>query len=185
MHRRAATVLVLGMLSVVLVGVLAMPAVAEITRGDCRGSATFPDKSTDRILDAARPRSDVFEAPLSATIGYSGDLGPAAEPSDEEISFEGGVVIRLPRMSWQIVGWSGATKEVSDSGSYTYDLPDFTPQGTGGMQVTAWHIHDGVADCEAVVTVSISGSPGGIAVGAAAVTVLAGAGTLAAGRRKP
>lgn len=185
MHRRVATVLLLGMLTVVLVGVLAIPAAAEITRGDCRGSATFPDKPTDRILDAARPKSDVFEAPLSATVGYSGDLGPSAEPSDEEISFEGGVVIRLPRMSWQIVGWSGATKEVSDSGSYTYDLPDFTPQGTGGMQVTAWHVHDGVANCEAVVTVSIAGSPGGIAVGAAAVTVLAGAGTLAAGRRKP
>lgn len=184
MHRRAATVLVLGILSVVLVGVLAMPAAAEITRGDCRGSATFPDKSTDRILDAARPRSDVFEAPLSATIGYSGDLGPAAEPSDEEIPFEGGVVIRLPRLSWQIVGWVGATKEVSAGGEYTYDLPDFTPQGTGGMQVTAWHNHGGTV-CEAVVTVSISGSPGGVAVGAAAVTVLAGAGTLAAGRRKP
>ena len=184
MHRRAATVLLLGILSVVLVGVLAIPAAAEITRGDCRGSATFPDKPTDMLLHASRPRSDVFEAPLSATIGYSGDLGPSAEPSDEEISFEGGVVIRLPRMSWQIVGWSGATKEVSDSGSYTYDLPDFTPQGTGGMQVTAWHNHGGTV-CEAVVTVSISGSPGGVAVGAAAVTVLAGAGTLAAGRRKP
>ncbi len=184
MHRRVATVLLLAMLTVVFVGLLAIPAAAEITRGDCRGSALFPDKSTDKVLDAARPRSDVFEAPLSATVGYSGDLGPAAEPSDEEISFEGGVVIRLPFSSWQIVGWSGETKEVSDSGSYTYDLPDFTPQGTGGMQVTAWHDHGGTL-CEAVVTVSIAGSPGGVAVGAAAVTVLAGAGTLAAGRRKP
>lgn len=184
MQRRVATVLLLGMLTVVLVGVLAIPAAAEITRGDCRGSATFPDKASDRVLDAARPKKDVFEGPLSATVGYSGDLGPGAEPSDEEIPFSGGVVIRLPRMSWQIVGWDGATKEVSAGGEYTYDLPDFTPQGTGGMQVTAWHDHGGTL-CEAVVTVSISGSPGGVAVGAAAVTVLAGAGTLAAGRRKP
>ncbi|GMQ86300.1 MAG: hypothetical protein BMS9Abin07_1873 [Acidimicrobiia bacterium] len=185
MHRRVATVLLLGMLTAVLVGVVATPAAAEITRGDCRGSATFPDKTTDAVLDAARPRSEIFEAPLSATVGYSGDLGPSAEPSDKEISFRGGVVIRLPRVSWQIVGWSGDTKEVGDSGAYTYDLPSFTPQGTGGMQVTAWHIHDGVADCEAIVTVSIAGSPGGVAVAAAALTVLAGAGTLAAGRRRP
>jgi hypothetical protein len=52
------------------------------------------------------------------------------------------------------------------------------------MQVTAWHIHEGVADCEAVVTVSIAGAPGLAAGVATLATAAAGAGTMAAGRRK-
>jgi hypothetical protein len=184
MQRRVAGVLLLGMFTVLLVGMLAVPAAAEITKGNCRGSATFPDKTTDKVLDAARPRDQVFEAPLGATVGYAGDLGPGATPSDEEVAYKGGVTIRIPRMSITVASWDNKTKDVSASGAYTYDLPDFVPRGTGGLEVTAWHNHTGYPDCEAVVTVSIDGSPGVAAVVGGGLTVLAGAGTLAAGRKK-
>ena len=158
---------------------------AEITKGSCGGSATFPEKPTDKVLDAARPKSDVFEAPLSATVAYAGTLGPGAAESDEPVPFQGGVTLRIPRMSISIAGWEGETVEVSDAGSYTYDLSDFVPQGTGGLEVTAWHNHAGHADCEAVVTVSIAGDPGVAAVVAGGLAALTGAGALAAGRAKP
>ncbi len=185
MHRRVASVLLVAMLTVAFVGLLAVPAGAEITKGSCGGAATFPDKESDKVLDAARPKSNVFEAPLSATVAYAGTLGPGAAESDEPVPFEGGVTLRIPRMSISVAGWSGETVEVSDAGSYTYDLPDFVPQGTGGLEVTAWHNHTGHGDCEAVVTVTISGSPGVAAAAAGGLTLLAGAGTLAAGRKKP
>jgi hypothetical protein len=177
--------LLLGALTVLFVGVFAVPASAEITKGDCRGSATFPDKADDKVLDAARPRDQVFEVPSGATVTYAGDLGAGATPSDEEVPFNGGVTLRIPRMSVSIAGWDGDTKDVSDSGSYTYDLPDFVPQGTGGMELTAWHNHQGHPDCEAIVTVALAGSPGLLAWIAAGLTALAGAGTVAAGRMKP
>jgi hypothetical protein len=184
MQRRAATVLLFGMLTMLSVGLLAVPASAEITKGTCSGSATFPDKETDKVLDAARPRSSVFEAPLGATVMYAGSLGPGAEKSDDPIPFKGGVSLRIPRMSIPIASWEGDTEEVSDAGTYTYDLPDFVPQGTGGLEVTAWHNHTGFPDCEAVATVTILGDPGAAAVVAGGLTALAGVGTVAAGRAK-
>ena len=184
MQRRLAKVMLFGMLSMLFVAFLAIPAAAQITKGNCRGSATFPEKATDKILDAARAKDSVFEMPLSSTVTYTGDLGPGAQPSDEEVSFKGGVSLSIPRMSIPIASWEGDTKEVSDTGTYTYDLPDFVPQGTGGLELTAWHNHTGHPDCEAVLTVSITGDPGGVAYAAGGLTVIAGVGTMAAGRRK-
>ena len=184
MQRRAAAVLLVGMFTTLLVGLLAIPASAEITKGMCSGSATFPDKTSDKVLDAARPKSDVFEAPPGATVNYAGSLGPGASESDKPVRFEGGVSLRIPRMSIPIAGWKGETVEVSDAGTYTYDLPDIVPQGTGGLELTAWHNHTGFPDCEAVVTVTILGDPGAAAVVAVGLTALAGVGTFAAGRAK-
>ncbi len=184
MQRRIATALLLGMLTVLVVGVVAIPASAEITKGSCRGSATFPEKATDKTLDAARPRDQLFEAPPSATVGYVGDLGPGAAPSDDEVPFEGGVAIRFARQWWSVASWEGESTEVSDADSYTYDLPSIVPRGTGGLEVRAFHNHTGYPDCEAVVTVAISGDPGVAAIASTALAGLAGAGTLAAGRKK-
>ena len=184
MQRRFAKATLLGILSMLVVALLAIPAAAEITKGNCRGSATFPDKPTDKVLDAARPKSQVFEIPPGATVNYAGDLGPGAQPSDEEVAFEGGVSLRVARVPVPIAGWDGDTKEVSDAGSYTYDLPDFVPQGTGGLELTAWHKHTGHPDCEAVLTVAITGNPGAAAFAGLGLTAVAGVGTLAAGRRK-
>jgi hypothetical protein len=184
MYRRLASFTLLGAILVLFVALLASPASAEITKGSCRGSAEFPDKQSDKVLDAARDLDDAFAAPPGATVGYAGDLGPGATESDEPVAFEGGVTIRIPRMSVTIVSWEGETVEVSDSGAYTYDLPDIVPRGTGPLQVTAWHNQAGYDDCEAKVSVTIDGSPGAVAVAAGGLTLLAGAGTLAAGRKK-
>lgn len=184
MYRRLASSALLGAILVLLVGLLAAPASAEITKGECRGSADFPDKETDKVLDASRARDDPFAAPPSATVGYAGDLGPGATESDAPVSFKGGVTLRIPRMSVTIVGWEGETTAVSDAGGYTYNLPDVVPQGTGPMELTAWHNHTGYADCEAIVSVTIDGSPGVAAYAAGGLTLLAGAGTVAAGRKK-
>jgi len=185
MRRRSATILVLGTLTVVFVGLLAVPAAAEITQGSCRGSATFPDKATDKVLDAARPRSLVFEAPTGATVNYTGDLGPGASASDEPVAFEGGVSLQLPRTSIPIASWEGETEEFSYSGTYTYELPAGIPAGTGDIEVSAFHNHTGYGNCAAVVSVSIAGSPGVAAAVAGGLTALSGAATLAAGRKKP
>jgi len=185
MQRRAAAVLLFGMLTVLLVGLLAIPASAEITQGSCQGSATFPEKATDKVLDAARPRSLVFEAPTGATVNYTGNLGPGASASDDPVPFVGGVSLQLPRTSIPIASWEGETEEFSDSGTYTYELPAGIPAGTGDIEVSAWHNHTGYGNCAAVVSVSIAGSPGVAAAVAGGLTALAGAGTLAAGRKKP
>lgn len=184
MFRRLASLTLLGAVAVIFVALLAAPALAEITKGSCRGSATWPEIQGDNVLDAARPIDDAFVAPPGATVSYAGDLGPGATESDEPVAFEGGVSIRIPRMSVPIVGWDGDTEEVSDSGIYTYDLPDFVPRGTGPMEVTAYHNHSGYPDCEAKVAVTLDGSPGVAAVAAGGLTLLAGAGTVAAGRKK-
>ena len=181
MHRRVASSLLLASLTVLFLGLLAIPAGAEITDGPCRGSATFDD---GRVLDAARPRNDVFEGPPGATVAYSGDLGPGAQKSDEPVPFNGGVSLRIPRMSVPIASWEGETVEVSDAGAYTYSLPDVVPRGTGGLQLSASHNHAGLI-CAAVVTVAVEGSPGVVAAVAGGLTAVAGAGTVAAGRKKP
>jgi hypothetical protein len=184
MLRRLASVTLLGAIAVLLIALLAAPALAEITKGSCQGSAEFPDKQSDKVLDAARPRDDAFAAPPGATVGYAGDLGPGATESDQPVAFQGGVTLRIPRMSVTIVSWEGETTAVSDSGGYTYDLPDIVPRGTGPLQLTAWHDHTGYPDCEAIVSVTIDGSPGVAAYAAGGLTLLAGAGTVAAGRKK-
>ncbi len=184
MQRRVAGTLLLGMLTVLVVGLLAVPASAEITKGNCRGSATFPEKASDNVLDADRPQDMVFEAPTSATVSYAGDLGPGATPSAEEVPFSGSVKIALPLGTATIASWSGETTDVSDSGGYTYDIPGPVPKGTGAIKVTATHKQEGHPDCEAIVLVTLEGSPGAAAWTAAALTAVAGAGTVAAGRKK-
>jgi len=185
MGRRVAGSLVLGLLTVLFLGVVAIPASAEITKGSCTGQATFPSKPTDSQLTAERPRDEVFDVPEADSVQYSGNLGPGAEPSEEPLSFEGGLVLSLPRFSFQVKGWEGDTKDVEAGGVYTYEVPDFVPRGTGALELTGWHSQEGYPDCEGVVTLSFQGERGIAPLIAGGVTALAGAGLLAAGRRKP
>jgi hypothetical protein len=184
MHRRVATVLLLGMLTTLFVGILALPAFAEITKGSCTGQATFPSKPTDKQLTAERPKDDVFDVPDTDSVQYSGNLGPGAEPSEEPVAFEGGLTLALPRYNLTVAGWEGDTEDVMYGGVYTYEIPDFVPRGTGGLELTGWHNQTGYPDCEGVVTISLQGDRGVAPLIAGGVTLLAGAGTLAAGRRK-
>lgn len=184
MYRRIAAVLLLGMLTALIVGILSIPASAEITEGSCTGQATFPSKPTDKQLTAERPKDDVFDVPEADSVQYSGNLGPGAEPSDEPLSFEGGLTLALPRYNLAVAGWKGNTEDVMYGGVYTYEIPDFVPRGTGGLELTGWHNQDGYPDCEGVVTISLQGDRGVAPLIAGGVTALAGLGTLAAGRRK-
>ena len=174
------TVLMLGMMLTVLV---AAPVGAEVTRGSCIGQADFPSKTSDRVLDADRPRSSVFLVPMDETVAYAGALSEGAQPFDSPVPFEGGISVQLPRTTWQIVSWGGESTQVSDEGLYTYSVPSFVPAGTGEFEVTGWH-QQGDVNCAVVVTVALDGEPGPAALVAVAGTFVFGAGVLAAGSKK-
>ena len=174
------TVLRLGMMLTVL---LAAPVGAEVTRGSCIGQADFPSKTSDRVLDADRPRSSVFLVPMEETVAYAGALSEGAQPFDSPVPFEGGISVQLPRTTWQIVSWGGESTQVSDEGLYTYSVPSFVPAGTGEFEVTGWH-QQGDVNCAVVVTVALDGEPGPAALVAVAGTFVFGAGVLAAGSKK-
>lgn len=183
LRRNTAVTLTALMLGMMLTLLLAVPAGAEVTRGSCIGQAEFPSKTTDRVLDADRPRSSVFLVPKNETVGYAGALSDGAQPFDSPIPFEGGISVQLPRTTWQIVNWGGESTQVSADGVYTYSIPSFVPAGTGEFEVTGWH-KQGDIDCAVVVTVALDGEPGPAALVAAAGTVVFGAGVLAAGSKK-
>ena len=174
------TVLMLGMMLTVL---LAAPVGAEVTRGSCIGQADFPSKTSDRVLDADRPRSSVFLVPMDETVAYAGALSEGAQPFDSPVPFEGGISVQLPLTTWQIVSWGGESTQVSDEGLYTYSVPSFVPAGTGEFEVTGWH-QQGDVNCAVVVTVALDGEPGPAALVAVAGTFVFGAGVLAAGSKK-
>jgi hypothetical protein len=172
--------LMLGMMLAVL---LAAPATGEVTRGECTGFAEFPSKASDETLVAERPLSEVFLVPKEETVNYAGTLEPGAQPPDSPVPFEGGVLLKTPFNSWQVVSWGGETVDVEASGSYTYSVPSWVPAGAGKLQLTAWH-RQGDIDCEVAVSVQLDGDPGPAALMAAAGTVVMGAGVLAAGVKK-
>ncbi|MGB5533092.1 MAG: hypothetical protein WBN71_08290 [Acidimicrobiia bacterium] len=174
------SVLMLGMMLAVL---LAAPATGEVTRGECTGFAEFPSKASDKTLVAERPLSEVFLVPKKETVNYAGTLEPGAQPTDSPVPFEGGVLLKTPFNSWQVVSWGGETVDVEASGSYTYSVPSWVPAGAGELQLTAWH-QQGDIDCEVAVSVQLDGDPGPAALMAAAGTVVMGAGVLAAGVKK-
>jgi len=178
-----ATTLTVLMLGTILALLLAAPAGAEVTRGTCVGTADFPSKTSDKTLDAERPRSDVFLVPKQETVAYAGALAPDAQPFDSPVAFEGGLTLQLPRTSWQVVSWGGESTQVMADGTYTYDIPSWVPAGTGEFQLTGTH-RQGDIDCEVIVTVQLDGEPGPAALIAAAGTVVFGAGVLAAGSKK-
>jgi len=182
--RRATATLIAGLMAgTVLILLLAGPASAEVTRGTCSGRAEFPSKTTDQILATERPRSEVFTIPKQETVAYSGTLREGAEPFETPVAFEGGISVRLPRSTWQVIGWGGESTAVSVDGTYTYEIPSFVPAGTGAFEVTTWH-EQGDADCEVVVSVQLDGKPGPAALIAVAGTAVFGAGVLAAGSKK-
>ena len=182
-RRNAAVTLTVLMLGMMLTGLLAAPAGAEVTRGTCVGQAEFPSKTSDRLLTADRPRSSVFLVPGEETVAYSGALSNDAQPSADPIPYEGAMSVQLPRSTWQFTTWGGASTQVSAEGLFTYSIPSFVPAGTGEFEVTGWH-KQGEVDCAVVVTVALDGEPGPAALVAAAGTVVFGAGVLAAGSKK-
>ena len=163
-----------------LVGIVAAPATAEVITGPCTGSAEFLGAGV--TVTESQPLDEVVEVPPKDTVLYVGATNTPAP--DDPIPFAGDVSLELPfGQNWQVVTWAGETVEVEDVGEYTYDVPSFVPRGTGGLQLTATHDHGGVL-CVAAVTLTVEGDPGGAAYAAAGATILFGAGTLAAGIKK-
>jgi hypothetical protein len=182
-QKATATVIVTLMLGFVFTLVMVSRADAEVTRGSCVGQAEFPSKASDRVLSADRPVSEVFTVPKQDTVLYTGAVSENAQPFNEPVQFEGGIILHLPRTTWQVVGWGGVSEHASADGTYTYEVPSFVPAGTGSFELTAWHKQRDV-DCEVTVAVSLDGKPGPAALIAVAGTVVFGAGVIAAGVKK-
>lgn len=177
-RRRTASLLVLGVLAALWIGVLAAPAGAEVRRGGCTGAASF---SNGVVVTESQPIDQVVLVPDKDTVFYTGSIN--LPPPDEAVPFNGGVNVKLPLGSWTVVTWAGETEEVSAEGTHTYEVPSYVPRGTGGLEVTAAHKQQG-QDCLVAVTMALEGDPGVEAIVAAAGAAVFFAGTMAAGIKK-
>lgn len=161
----------------------AAPASAEVLTGPCTGSATF---SNGAVVTESTPLSDEVEVPNQDIVAYNGDTHLTLP--DEEEPFSGYVSVRLPAFgSWVVADWpvpsDAETKEVKDSGTHAYEVPSYVPQGTGGLEVTAYHSQRGQV-CKVAVTMTLSGSPGPAAIIATVGAGIFGAGLVGAGFSK-
>ncbi len=175
--RRTASIVLLGTITIFWVIGLAPPAGAEVFQGACTGSASFSDGTT---VTESTPLSQVVIVPDGDTVSYEGSIN--LPPPDDEVPFAGGVDVRLPRFNWTVVPWSGDTVEVSDAGTYTYDVPGFVPRGVQ-LEVSATHIQQGQT-CVVAVTMKLDGDPGPAALIAVTGTVVFAAATIGAGVKK-
>ena len=181
-RRRTTAFGILGGIVILLVATAA-PASAEVIVGNCTGAATF---SNGAAVTESTPLSQIVEVPNKDIVIYSGDTH--LTPPDEEEGFGGYVAVRLPvGGSWIVADWpvpsDAKTLEVSASGTYGYEVPSYVPQGTGGLEVTAYHSQRGEI-CQVAVVMTLSGSPGPAAIVAAIGTVAFGAGVVGAGFSK-
>ncbi len=181
-RRRLSAFGVLGGIVVLLVATAA-PAGAEVIVGNCTGSATF---SNGAVVTESTPLSETVTVPNKDIVQYSGNTH--LTPPDQEEGFGGYVAVRLPvGGSWIVADWpvpsDAKTKEVDDSGSYAYEVPGYVPQGTGGLEVTAYHSQRGQV-CQVAVSMALSGSPGPAAIVATIGVAAFGAGVIGAGFSK-
>ncbi len=176
-RRRTASLVLLGTITIFLVVGLAPPAGAEVFQGGCTGSAAFSDGTT---VTESTPLSQVVIVPDGDTVEYEGSIN--LPPPDDEVPFSGGVSVRLPLVSWTVVDWSDETVEVSDAGTYTYEVPGFVPRGVQ-LEVSATHTQQGQT-CLVAVTMKLDGDPGAAALIGATGTVVFGAATIGAGVKK-
>lgn len=180
-RRRISAIGILGGVVVLLVATAA-PASAEVLQGNCTGSATFDNGET---VTETQPLSDVVVVPAEGAVDYSGNTNLPA--TDEEEPFSGSVSIETAMgVGFDIVDWPdppGETMETSDEGTYDYEVPEWVPRGTGSIKVVATHTQRGQT-CIVALNVTLEGDPGAAAAGATALTVLAGAGVVAAGIKK-
>ena len=178
-RRRIVAASLMAGIAVLIIGTLATPANAEIVEGPCDGTALFVSAGT--TMTAGQPADEVTQVLPEDTVRYEGSID--IDPPAEEIAFNGGVDVDLPLgQSWTVVTWTGQTMETSARGEYAYTVPSFVPRGPI-LQVTGWHNH-GTTRCVVTVSAQLDGEPGAYGLGAAAATVLFGAGTAAAGIKK-
>jgi len=176
-RQRRASLILLGTMSVFLTIGLVSPASAEVTSGGCTGTATFSDNT---VASVSTPLDEVIVVPETDTVIYQGNINLPA-PGDP-VPFSGNIVVQLPRVPWTVVNWSGMTEEVSDAGTYFYQVPSYVPRGIQ-FQVSGTHTQQGQT-CGARVTMKLDGDPGAAALIAATGTLVFGAATLGAGRKR-
>jgi len=176
--RKLGALIVLGTITVFTVAALATPAYA-IVSGPCTGSASF---SNGAIITAEQPLDPATVIPDMDNVSYQGsiDISPPSDP----IPFSGGLNAEVAGIgSIPVVQWGGTTVEVSDSGSYVYEVPSWVPRGTGDILLTATHTQGG-ADCTGQVKVTLEGNPGAIAIIAGVGTAVFFAGVIGSGFKK-
>ena len=178
-RRRIAAASLMAGVVVLIIGTLAAPAGAEIVEGPCDGTALFVSAGT--TMTAGQPADEVTQVLPEDTVRYEGSID--IDPPAEEVAFNGGVDVDLPLgQTWTVVTWTGQTQETSAKGEYAYTVPGFVPRGPI-LQVTGWNNY-GTTRCVVTVSAQLDGEPGAYGLGAAAATVLFGAGTAAAGIKK-
>lgn len=152
----------------VVAAVLLTPGVASASlSGPCDAQGVFDDGTV------VNPKTDnSAEVPSEGTVNWKGSIQVAAA---EDMPYSGAIVLQLPvpLADVDLESWDGETDETSESGSYSYELPDLVP---GGFEVgvTGSHTQAGVT-CSGSVVLSVAGSSGA-AVG---VTTVLGAGSAA------
>jgi len=168
-RRKTASAVLLGTITIFWVVGLAAPAGAEVFQGGCTGSATFSDGTT---VTESTPLSEVVVVPEADSVIYAGSIN--LPPPDDEVPFAGGITVQLPRFGWTVVDWADETKEVSDAGTYAYEVPGFVPRGIQ-LEVSASHTQ---------LTMKLAGDPGAAALIGATGTVVFLAATIGAGVKK-
>ncbi len=177
-RRRLSALVVLGTMTVFVATALSTPAGA-VVNGPCTGSAVF---STGATITAEQPLDPATVIPDADSVLYQGSIN--ISPPDEPIPFEGGISAEIAGLGrFPVANWGGETEEVSDSGTYVYEVPSWVPRGTGEILLSANHAQGG-AECFGQVKVTLEGDPGAAAIIGATGTVLFFAGTLAAGVKK-
>lgn len=176
--RRFAALFVLGTVTVATVALIATPAYGIVT-GPCGGSVSF---SNGAVIFAAQPLDPATAIPDMDNALYEGSID--IPPPDEPIPFSGGLSAEVAGFrTFTFIQWGGTTEEVSETGSYPYEVPAWVPRGTGEILLTANH-QQGGAECAGSVKVTLEGDPGAAAIIAAVGTLVFGAGVISAGVKK-
>ncbi|HKJ55549.1 MAG TPA: hypothetical protein VJ978_06135 [Nitriliruptoraceae bacterium] len=168
-----------GMLATgMLVVLAASPSAAEVVEGTCTGSVTV--QGTDLTIADDSAADTTIEIPASGTVDYTASLGVEA-PAEPQTA-EGDLVITLPIGEWEVESWSNETTLVEVSGTETYRVPAWVPQGSGAIPLEVTHVQ-GDTVCRADYRIAVEGSPWSAQSALLVLlTVIAGIAMLWAGR---
>jgi len=183
MHRTAlvARIVVASAFAVAPALALAGPAGAAITKGPCNGSATIGGTTYTPANDT---EANPIIVPEQGTVAWQGTTGGAVIKNHS-----GSIGIVVGPGSITVADWANPNKKGDTESSGTYDLAtayEKLPLDIVGIyKVVGEHAGQG-GSCEGFAMVKIDGNPLATVPGAAAagLTVLTGAGVVAAGMAK-
>ena len=140
------------------IGIVPNPAHAEVTEGECSGSASFvngTEADGPFSVESSHPQDDVIVIPRADDVEWEVS-NPTAEGT-----LTGYVRANLPFPfgSIQLRSWGGEVVDKSSSGTSDYDLPSIIPGGVT-IKLTVNQTDQGGA-CTAVFTLKLEGGPWG------------------------